>query len=72
MGDDKIKMKKTQKIIVLLLFLSILFSFASIMLNISLATNLNPSQFNLAGFSNSGISSQGNIGLSVLPSGGEG
>ncbi|HOW37012.1 MAG TPA: hypothetical protein PLK34_02085 [Candidatus Pacearchaeota archaeon] len=58
---------ETQKIIVILLIVAIIFSVASILFNVTFVRNLDPSRLN---YSQGGVKSSGQIGIEILPSSG--
>jgi hypothetical protein len=66
-------MDNSQKIIMVLLVAAILFSVASIILNVSLVMSLDPSQFRYLESERTqdkSVSSSGEVSLYIIPSGG--
>ena len=60
---------ETQKIIVLLLIVAIVFSVASVLFNVTFVRNMSSSELKTVNLSD--VSIAGNIGLEVIPQGAE-
>jgi len=60
-------MDKTQKVIVVLLIVAILFSFTSLVLYTTLVTSLDPSQFYSGQIQEVETNTAGEIGITILP-----